>query len=137
MNRPFLAIVGIAYLALGLWCAAAPGQTSAAVGFSLGAGQGESEFVTVYGGLEVALGLLFLLPWLVGGERSALRACVIVHGGLVVFRSVAFARFTGFETTTYVLVAIEWTIFIIAAGLLFRSQPAASDRNEVDRANEA
>ena len=60
ISRFFLAFVGIAYIGLGIWCAVAPEKTSKAVGFALQPGQGQSEFLTVYGGLEVALGLLFV-----------------------------------------------------------------------------
>jgi hypothetical protein len=118
MARIFLAVVGIAYIGLGLWCAAMPQNTSKAVGFVLQPGQGQSEFLTVYGGLEVALGLLFLWP-LYRSEEVAfpLLACLIVHGCLVLFRTIGFFVYTGFETTTYALAAIEWLIFLGAAGL--------------------
>ncbi|MCA8951121.1 MAG: hypothetical protein KDE27_16565 [Planctomycetes bacterium] len=52
-----LAVVGVVYLALGIWCTIAPRSTAAGVGFELRGGAGMSEFVTVYGGLEVGLGL--------------------------------------------------------------------------------
>ena len=118
--RFFLAFVGFAYIGLGIWCAVAPQKTSKAVGFVLQPGQGQSEFLTVYGGLEVALGLLFLWP-LYKSEEVAfpLLACLVVHACLVLFRTTGFFIYTGFETTTYVLAAIEWIIFLGAAALFF------------------
>ncbi|PQO44341.1 DUF4345 family protein [Blastopirellula marina] len=118
--RGFLAVVGVVYVALGIWCAVAPQKTSDAVGFALRQGQGQSEFLTVYGGLEVALGLLFLWP-LYKQEDLAfpLAACVVVHGCLVLFRSIGFLAFSGFESTTYLLAAIEWVLFLSSAGLWF------------------
>ena len=116
----FLAFVGFAYIGLGIWCAVAPQKTSKAVGFVLQPGQGQSEFLTVYGGLEVALGLLFLWP-LYKSEEVAfpLLACVVVHACLVLFRTIGFFVYTGFETTTYVLAALEWIIFLGAGTLFF------------------
>ena len=118
--RIFLAFVGFAYIGLGIWCAVAPQKTSKAVGFVLQPGQGQSEFLTVYGGLEVALGLLFLWP-LYKSEEVAfpLLACLVVHACLVLFRTIGFFIYTGFETTTYVLAALEWNIFLGAAALFF------------------
>ena len=118
--RFFLAFVGFAYIGLGIWSAVAPQKTSKAVGFVLQPGQGQSEFLTVYGGLEVALGLLFLWP-LYKSEEVAfpLLACLVVHACLVLFRTISFFIYTGFETTTYVLAATEWIIFLAAAVLFF------------------
>ena len=118
--RFFLAFVGIAYIVLGVWCAVSPQKTSKAVGFVLQPGQGQSEFLTVYGGLEVALGLLFLWP-LYRSEEVAfpLLACLVVHACLVLFRTLGFFIYAGFESTTYVLASIEWIIFLGTAALFF------------------
>lgn len=118
ISRFLLAFVGIAYLGLGIWCAVAPEKTSKAVGFALQPGQGQSEFLTVYGGLEVALGLLFLWP-LYKSEEVAfpLFACLVVHGSLVLFRTIGLFIYTGFETTTYGLAGLEWAIFLTTAVL--------------------
>ncbi|MGE0760121.1 MAG: hypothetical protein AB7O38_24120 [Pirellulaceae bacterium] len=124
ISRFFLAFVGIAYIGLGIWCALAPEKTSKAVGFALRPGQGQSEFLTVYGGLEVALGLLFLWP-LCKREEVAfpLFACLVVHGCLVLFRTIGFSIFTGFEMTTYGLAGLEWAIFLFTVALFFSLTP--------------
>ena len=117
--RIFLAIVGAAYLILGLWCAAAPAQTSKSVGFNLEPGSGQSEYFTVYGGLEFAWGLIFLLPLIMTDTtRPFLIACVLIHGSAVIFRSIGFFLFTGMGTTTYILAGVEWVIFLTSAALL-------------------
>jgi len=117
--RIFLAIVGAAYLILGLWCAAAPAQTSKSVGFELKPGSGQSEFFVVYGGLEFAWGLIFMMPLLMtDATRHILIACVLVHSMAVIFRAISFFLFTGMGTTTYVLAGVEWVIFLASAGLL-------------------
>lgn len=117
--RIFLAVVGAAYLLLGIWCAAAPAQTSKSVGFSLEPGSGESEYFTVYGGLEFAWGLIFLMPLLMTDTtRPFLIACVVIHSTAVIFRAISFFLFTGMGTTTYVLAGVEWAIFLSSAALL-------------------
>ncbi|MBA2116354.1 hypothetical protein [Bremerella alba] len=117
--RIFLAIVGAAYLLLGIWCAVAPEQTSKSVGFNLEPGSGQSEFFTVYGGLEFAWGLIFLMPLLMtDATRPILIACVLVHGMAVLFRAISFFLFTGMGSTTYVLAGTEWVIFLTSVVFL-------------------
>ena len=121
MERIFLAVVGVAYLLLAVWCTIAPAKTSQAVGFDLQPGSGQSEFLAVYGGLEAALGLIFLLP-LIRSQQTlfSLQVCLIIHACLVLFRSIGFVAFTGIETKTYVLAAVEWVIFLAAFVLWWR-----------------
>ncbi len=76
--RAFLAIVGLAYLLLAGWCALNPNQTSASVGFTLQKGSGQSEFLTVYGGLEFALGVVFLVP-LIRPANTSFSLARIIH----------------------------------------------------------
>ncbi|MEC7564990.1 MAG: hypothetical protein VX738_04835 [Planctomycetota bacterium] len=117
--RGFLFTTGIIYIALGFWCAILPQQSSEAVGFKLQTGQGQSEFLTVYGGLEVGIGLLFLVPILMHGDlRTVLLGCLVIHAGLVCFRTISFCLYTGLIPTTYMLAAVEWLIFL-SSGLLF------------------
>jgi Domain of unknown function (DUF4345) len=114
--RIFLAVVGAVYMALGIWCSVMPQHTSQVVGFDLKPGSGQSEFLTVYGGLEFGLGLAFLVP-LVRPESTAsiLLACLLSHGGIVVFRTIGWFLFTGISSTTVSLAVVEWVIFVAAA----------------------
>ncbi|MCC9607828.1 DUF4345 family protein [Blastopirellula sp. JC732] len=118
--RVFLALVGCLYVGLGIWCAVAPQKTSAVVGFTLQPGSGQSEFLTVYGGLEVGLGLLFLWPLYRSGDfEFPLAACLMVHACLVLFRTIGFFSFSGMSSTTYNVAAAEWVIFLTSAVLFF------------------
>jgi hypothetical protein len=123
MARVFLAIVGAAYLVLAAWCAIWPDTTSASVGFTLQPGSGQSEFLTVYGGLQVAIGFAFLWPMYRPSDiRLPLFLCLLIHGCLVVFRTLSFGLYSGVPATTMVLAATEWIIFIGAAILSWRSR---------------
>lgn len=121
MVRSFIACVGLLYLVLAFWCAFSPEATSQSVGFTLQSGSGQSEFLTVYGGLELGLGILFLLP-LFKQEylRFSLLTCVIIHGSLVFFRTIGFFIYSGFESITFNLAAGEWLIFVISLVLWLR-----------------
>ncbi len=119
MVRIFLAIIGMLYVALSLWCAALPEKTSSSIGFELRPGSGQSEFLTVYGGLQFALGVLFCWPMYRPTETwFPLLACCVVHGGLVLFRTIGFALYSGISSTTMFFAAIEWAIFVVSAVLV-------------------
>lgn len=121
MARIFLAIVGAAYFLLAAWCSFMPEKTSKAVGFTLQPGSGQSEFLTVYGGLELALGIAFLWPLYRPTEVAyPLFLCLLVHGCLVAFRTTGFVFYSGMPTTTFFFAALEWIIFIGAAFLCWR-----------------
>jgi hypothetical protein len=124
----YLITMGVIYVFLGLWCAVLPQKSSTAVGFELQPGQGQSEFFTVYGGLEVGIGLLFLIPIFVKGDmRTVLLACVLLHAGLVGFRTISFILYAEFATTTYILATLEWLIFLTSTVLfcLYKTKQCA------------
>lgn len=124
MTRIFLAFVGAAYIILAVWCSWLPATTSHAVGFTLQPGAGQSEFLTVYGGLELALGIAFLWPIYRDADTArALSLCLLIHGCLVAFRTAGFLVFAAIPTTTYALAATEWTIFTGAAILSWKTPP--------------
>lgn len=120
-TKLFLAVVGFAYLALALWCVFLPERTSQSVGFTLKPGSGQSEYLVVYGGLQLGLALVFLWPLLRSTDpKEALFACLVIHGSIVAFRALSFARYSGIGSTTYVLAVIEWLIFLASLGLWWR-----------------
>ena len=115
----FLASTGSLYVGLAVWCTVSPQTTSEKIGFSLKPGSGQSEFLVIYGGLELAMAILFLLPlvkpeWLM----YSLVTCVTIHGCLVAFRTATFFMYSGISSMTAKLAIGEWAIFLIAAGLL-------------------
>jgi hypothetical protein len=129
MSRGLLTVIGAAYVVLAAWCAVAPEQTSASLGLSLRPGSGQSEFLTVYGGLQLGLGLFFLLPWLRPEATSTvLLASVIVHGSLVAFRAVSLPLYGVKTTATLVIAGLELAIFAASLtvwALAHFSQPRA------------
>ncbi|MCU0877242.1 MAG: DUF4345 family protein [Pirellulaceae bacterium] len=129
MSRGLLTVIAAAYLALAAWCAFAPEQTSASLGLSLRPGSGQSEFLTVYGGLQLGLGLYFLLPWVrPDSTGTVLLASVIVHGSLIAFRAVSLPLYGVKTSTTLVIAGLELAIFLaslVVWGLGSFSQPRA------------
>lgn len=123
-SKLFLAGVGFLYLALAGWCSFFPDKASGKVGFDLTPGSGQSEFLVVYGGLELGLALIFLLP-LVRPESqlTSLIACVLIHASLVVFRMISFFLYSNISSMTYRLAIGEWLILIISLACLVFFKP--------------
>lgn len=122
----FLIVNGVLYLALGIWCAALPGTTSQAVGFNLASNGGKSEFITVYGGLEVSMGLFFLFCAFykptAGGDliTVGLWYSLITYACLMLFRWGTIFTLKDLSTFVYSMVVLETTFTIISAVLLWR-----------------
>lgn len=115
--RVYLAIVGLIYLALGLWCAFSPTETSQKVGFLLQGDSGKSEFMTVYGGLEIGLGIAFLWPLIHSdATRWSLVFCLIIHSGLVALRTISLLIHRDYGSFVLKLAVGEWLILL--AGLV-------------------
>ncbi|QDU31005.1 hypothetical protein ETAA8_61580 [Anatilimnocola aggregata] len=116
ITRGFLALVGVAYIILGVWCTVSPQQTANSIGYSFRNGSGMSEYITVYGGLELGMGLFFLWPLLRHEQSLAvLMACLLVHGCIVLFRVPTLLTVSGVERMTYYLFTTEFTILLISA----------------------
>lgn len=116
-TKIFLALVGLAYFALSAWCVLLPERTSHSVGFSLKPGSGQSEYFVIYGGLQLAIAILFIGPTLqLTDTKSALLFCLVIHACIVLFRAISFATYSGISTTTYVLAVVEWVIFLASLG---------------------
>ena len=111
--KSYLALVGAMYLGLAVWCTLSPAVTSQKVGFDIQPGSGQSEFLVIYGGLELGLALIFLMP-LVYREslRFSMLACILIHASLVAFRTVSLFIFSDFDGMTYNLATGEWIIFL-------------------------
>ena len=116
----FVGLVGVLYMGLAIWCSVQPTVTSQKVGFEMIGGSGKSEFMTVYGGLEFGIALL-LLATLFRSETVTygLWAALLIHGSLVVFRTISFFLYSDIGSFTYRLAIGEWVIFLVSAALLY------------------
>ena len=115
-----LVVLGISYIALGLWCAAAPDSTAASVGFALSGGSGHSEWITVYGGLQTGLGAAMILCGLSPTLRlGGLAFAAIFSTALVVFRAPTLMAYS-VKNLTYFFAVVEivsaaWLIWAFLA----------------------
>lgn len=84
-----LRIIGIIYLASGLWCALKPELAASFLGFTL-SDVGLSEFFSVYGGLQVGLAMAMLMSSMKTEYlEAAIFYSLITSTGLFIFRLIA------------------------------------------------
>lgn len=123
IEKTYLVAAALIYAALAIWCSVQPNITSAKVGFSLEGDTGRSEFLTVYGGLEMGLALI-LLACVVRPEFTiaGVVGCVIIHGSLVLFRTISLFLYPAVESLTWRLAIGEWAILLAGIAVLWMSR---------------
>jgi hypothetical protein len=116
MARVVLCLFGALYLVLGVWCIVAPEVTARKVGLELVGGAGRSEFIVVYGGLEIALGVFFL--WC-GRDpalwRAGLFLALISSACLAIARTATLVLVPDVPESTHPFFAAEVAMALVSA----------------------
>lgn len=112
MGRDFLALVGLLYFGLSVWCVLRPAAVQEVIGLKPTGPSGQSEYLTIYGGLDLGLGLLCLVgAFWIPFTQPALLASALIHGGIVAFRVYTLLSVAALPTGIYKLAAAEIAIF--------------------------
>ena len=86
-----LRIVAGLYLLSGLWCLLRPELAAAYVGYDVSGGVAKAEFFTVYGGIQLGLGIAMLLgSFKEGFQEATLFLGVVFSVTLIVTRLLSF-----------------------------------------------
>ena len=114
-----LRIVGIIYLASGLWCALKPELAASFLGFTL-SDVGLSEFFSVYGGLQVGLAMAMLMSSMKTEYlEAAIFYSLITSTGLFIFRLIAMLNI-GSNEGVIAMAALEG-VFVAVFAMQFYS----------------
>lgn len=110
----YLVIVAAVYIGLAFWCTFSPESTSKKVGLRLEGGSGRSEFMTVYGGLELGIAIVLLLAVFRNETVTyGVIACVAIHGAVVLFRTISLLMFDNIDSFTWRLAIGEWAVLLL------------------------
>ena len=123
MAAAYLYLNAVVYLLLAAWCTLAPARTAAAVGYASLTRSGQTEYLTIYGGLQ--LGLAFLFAWFAWTQqmRTGLVLAMALYVPIVLYRSVALMRWWPVETATLALAVTEWLMLAAAVWLWWQGRP--------------
>lgn len=110
------------YAVFALWCTLAPTRTAQSVGYESLSRSGLSEFLVVYGGLELGLGLFFVYCVHAGAQRAGLAFAVLLYGPIVVYRIATVARQWPVASTTLLVGMLECALLAAALALWWRQR---------------
>lgn len=120
MPKLFLIVNGVLYIGLALWCTILPTQTSQAIGFGLPNNSAKSEYIVVYGGLELAMGAFFLLCAFRGSMTEAgLWFALLTYSCLMIYRWSTIFALKDLSSFIYTMVAVETTMTALSAWLVW------------------
>ena len=109
-------VFGVLYMVSGIWCSLQIDNASSFLGFDLVLPNGFSEFLSVYGGLQVGLGLAMLVTSFQGRYvEGSLYFSAIFSSCLALFRLISFCLYS--VVSDFLIMLIIETI--IAVGLWF------------------
>jgi hypothetical protein len=124
----YLGLNGIVYLAFAIWCSVQAKTTSNSLGYELVKGSGQSEYQTVYGGLQAGLGIFFLLGAFNSNFRMpALVMAACIYGGIALARIASFGMFEGIQKLTFIFGTMEIVMAILAFVLMASESRVKAD----------
>ncbi len=115
MTAAFLWFNAIAYAGLGFWCAISVDKTAGSLGYKGLNSSGRCEYTAVYGGLQVALALMFLFLAMEPSLHAlGLRFSIALYGALWVFRVIGLIRFWPVAPMTMAFAGFEALMLVLA-----------------------
>ena len=89
MAKAYLWINAVLYVVLAIWCTLSPSKTATAVGYTQLSPAGQSEYLVIYGGLQLGMAFLFgYFAW-IDQPRTGLLVALAFYVPIVLFRTVS------------------------------------------------
>ncbi len=108
------------YAVFALWCTLAPERTATSLGYLSRSNDGKVEYLTVYGGLQWGLAILFAtLATHRAPATLALAIAIGLYAPLAFYRWGAIARHRGVSGMILAVAVLETALFIAALVLWF------------------
>lgn len=113
----FLYANALLYAVFAAWCTFAPRRTAEAMGYASLSASGQSEYLVVYGGLQLGLGLFFLYCARTGEERLGLLLALALYAPIVAYRVVTVGRFWPIGGATLWVAGLELALLLASVAL--------------------
>lgn len=118
MAQAYLFTNGILYLLLAVLCTVKHASTSRGTGFLQLNESGHSEYLVIYGGLQLGLGCAYLL---VGRDpayfRLGIQASLLLYAPIVIYRLTTLAIYRPTSAVTFGTAGLELLLLIWAAAI--------------------
>lgn len=119
MVRSYLYFNAALYLVFAIWCTLDASGTAQQIGFTGRSAGGMSEFLVVYGGMELGFAAFFVYSVRRGGERFGLFFALATYAPIVTFRIVTVALYWPVGSTTLTVASLE-AILLVWGTILWR-----------------
>lgn len=117
----YLYLNAILYVVFAVWCTLLPARTAAALGYLTLSSGGRSEYLVVYGGLQLGLAFVFFQTARIASlQRVGLMIAIALYVPIVLYRIVSVARNWPVPTLTLETAGLEAALLIAALWLRFR-----------------
>lgn len=121
----YLLINAALYLLLAIWCTVKPTSTATGSGYVALNNSGNSEYLVIYGGLQLGLAAIFAyLGFNAEYHRLGLLMALMLYIPIVLYRGVTILLYKPVGTVTLAVGALEAILLIVALILWFK--PASS-----------
>ena len=119
----YLYVNAALYLVFAAWCTLSPWRTATNIGYETLSSGGRSEYLVIYGGLQLGLAAIFTV--LARGDYATRRAGLLIslclYGPIVVYRLITVAKFWPVPSLTLAVGTLELALLAVAAILFVRS----------------
>lgn len=120
MAKAYLWINAVLYVVLAIWCTLSPSKTATAVGYTQLSPAGQSEYLVIYGGLQLGMAFLFgYFAW-IDQPRTGLLVALAFYVPIVLFRTVSLSRLWPVSAPTVALAGVEILLLLAAVLLWFK-----------------
>ena len=119
----YLYINAALYLVLAVWCTLSPWKTASNIGYETLSAGGRSEYLVIYGGLQLGFAGIFALlaradP---GTQRLGILISLCLYAPIVAYRVVTVTKFWPVAGLTLGVGALEVALLLAAVVLYLRS----------------
>lgn len=122
MLKVYLYFNALLYALLAAWCTLMPSQTAAAVGFQVLDKSGQSEYLVIYGGLQLGMAFLFAYFARTDQPRNGLVLSLAFYVPIVIYRAFTLAMLWPVQAATTALAVLEWLLLGTAVYLWARQR---------------
>jgi hypothetical protein len=121
MTSLYFYLNAVIYVLLAVFCTLRPSQTAASIGFTELNHSGRSEYLVVYGGLQLGLGLFyFLLARDPAYARIGILFSLLLYAPMVAYRTISLWMYWPTSAVTLGTAALE-ILLLLWAFILWRN----------------
>jgi hypothetical protein len=118
MIAAYLWVNAVLYIGLAVWCTVRPALSAQSLGFVSLDASGRSEYLTIYGGLQMGLGLAFAIAaWKPALQPVGLAFALSLYAPIVLWRLVSVGAHGPVTSLTLAVAGLETLLLLGAIGV--------------------